>query len=105
VPVQIIAPTRTTSFGPQLGVTYSAVPMPGAPVADAWGLTRVGSLSHGIDVSASWTHRAMAGAPGWSRVGGGQLFPTVAMRHVRWRLDAGNAAVGLGGLVRAVAGV
>jgi hypothetical protein len=108
LPVQVITPTRATAFGPQLGLTYSAVQLPGESVADAWGLTLVGPLSHGIDISASWTQRAMAGAPGLSRVGGGQLFPTVALRHARWRLDAGNAAADfgeLGGLVRGGRGV
>lgn len=108
VPVQVITPTRATTFGPLLGVTYSAVQLPGQVASDAWGLTLVGPLSHGVDISASWTQRAMAGAPGLSRVGGGQLFPTVALRHARWRLDAGMAAADfgeLGGLVRGGRGV
>jgi len=108
LPVQVIAPSRARTFGPLLGVTYSAVQLPGETVADAWGLTLIGPLSHGVDITASWTQRAMAGAPGLSRVGGGQLFPTVALRHARWRLDAGTAAADfgeLGGLVRGGRGV
>lgn len=103
VPVQVVTPTRVSTFGPMLGVTYSAVQLPGEAAVDAWGLTLTGPLSRGVDISASWTQRAIAGAPGLSRVGGGQLFPTVALRHARWRLDLGNAAADfgeLGGLVR-----
>lgn len=108
VPVQVVTPTRATTFGPLLGVTYSAVQLPGEAAVDAWGLTLTGPLSRGVDISASWTQRAIAGAPGLSRVGGGQLFPTVALRHARWRLDLGNAAADfgeLGGLVRGGRGV
>lgn len=108
VPVQVVTPTRASTFGPLLGVTYSAVQLPGEAAVDAWGLTLTGPLSRGVDISASWTQRAIAGAPGLSRVGGGQLFPTVALRHARWRLDLGNAAADfgdLGGLVRGGRGV
>ena len=106
--VALLPSTRATAFGPQLGVTYSAVQQPGAGYADTWGLTLTGPLTRGVDIDATWTQRALAGAPGLARVGGGQLFPTLALRHARWRVDAGNASADfgdLGGLVRSGRGV
>jgi hypothetical protein len=108
VPVALLPPTRPTLFGPQLSVTYSAVQQAGVGYADAWGLTLGGPLGRGIDLDASWTQRALAGAPGLARVGGGQLFPTVSVRHARWRADAGDATGDFGdlaGLVRSGRGL
>jgi hypothetical protein len=109
VPVELLATTRAGSaLGPQLSVSYSALHTPGVGLDDAWGFTLAGPLTSSVQVAASYTHRALAGAPGLARVGGGQLFPTVALSHARWRLDAGNAAADfgeLGGLVRGGRGV
>jgi hypothetical protein len=109
VPVALLTATRgSAAFGPQLGITYSALQAPGLGMTDAWGFTLAGPLTSSVQVAASWTHRPLAGAPGLARVGGGQLFPTLALSHARWRLDAGHAATDfgeLGGLVRGGRGV
>ena len=98
VPLTLLPPTRATVFGPQLRVTYSAVQQAGVGYADAWGLSLTGPMGHGVDLDASWTQRALAGAPGLARVGGGQLFPTLSLRHARWRADVGNATADFGDL-------
>ena len=98
VPVTLLPPTRATVFGPQLRVTYSAVQQAGVGYADAWGMSLTGPVGRGIDLDASWTQRALAGAPGLARVGGGQLFPTLSLRHARWRADVGNATADFGDL-------
>jgi hypothetical protein len=96
VPVEVLPATRGQSFGPVLGVSYSAVYVGDQAPVDAIGFTLSGPLARGVVMHGAWTQRAIGGSPGIARVGGGQLFPVLSLRHPRWQLDAGNAAADLG---------
>jgi hypothetical protein len=108
LPVEVLSSSRGGAFGPVLGLSYNAVQQPGQQYVDSWGFTLTGPISSRINVSAAWTQRAVGGAPGLSRIGGGQAFPTIAFIHPNWRVDAGNAAADFGdmaGLTRSGRGV
>ena len=98
LPVEVLRANAASAFGPALGVSYSAAQQPGQPSMDSWAFTLSGPLARGVSINASWTQRAVFGTPGLSRIGGGQLFPSLALLHPRWRLDVGNAAADLGDL-------
>ncbi len=108
LPVEVLSASRGGAFGPVLGLSYNAVQQPGQDYLDSWGFTLTGPISSRVNVSAAWTQRAVGGAPGLSRIGGGQAFPTIAFIHPNWRVDAGNAAADFGdmaGLTRSGRGV
>lgn len=108
LPVEVLPATRTDIFAPVLGVSYNALQQPGVQTMDSWGLTLSGPLAAGVSLHAVWTQRAVFGAPGLARVGGGQLFPSAAFTHPRWSFEAGNASADFGdmaGLLRNGRGV
>jgi hypothetical protein len=108
LPVEVLSASRGGAFGPVLGLSYNAVQQPGQAYLDSWGFTLTGPISSRVNVSAAWTQRAVGGAPGLSRIGGGQAFPTIAFIHPKWRVDAGNASADFGdmaGLTRDGRGV
>ncbi len=108
LPVEVLRANSASAFGPALGVSYSAAQQPGQPLMDSWAFTLSGPLAGSVSISATWTQRAVFGTPGLSRIGGGQLFPSLALLHPRWRLDVGNAVADLGdlaGMVRNGRGV
>jgi len=103
LPVEVLPATRTDAFGPVFGVSYNALQQPGVPAVESWGLTLSGPVAAGVNMHAAWTQRAVFGSPGLARVGGGLLFPSVALAHSRWSLEVGNASADLGdvsGLLR-----
>ncbi len=98
VPVEVLSSQRAAAFGPILGVSYNAVRMPGSALLDSWAFSLSGPVTDSVTMNAYWTQRALFGVPGLSRVGGGQLFPSLSLTHPRWRLDAGDASTDLGDL-------
>lgn len=108
LPVDVVSPQTASPFGPVLGVSYNAVHQQGSEVQDSWAFSLAGPIAHGISMNASWTQRALVGAPGLARVGGGELFPSLTLSHERWRMDAGNATTDFGdlaGMVRSGRGL
>ncbi len=108
VPVEVLPSARSNPYGPVLGVSFNALQQPGTPTTNSWGLTLSGPVAAGVSMHAAWTQRAVFGSPGVARVGGGLLFPSLALAHPRWSLEGGNASADLGdvaGLLRNGRGV